>query len=78
MSAKDRQVSPEFGDPPWINDGQNNLIQTRPPGTLDVERLIAHLRQQVRNDSDSAAWRHGVEYAIECIESAAYAEEETP
>jgi hypothetical protein len=44
------------------------------PAPLDVERLIAHLRQQVRNDSESAAWRHGVEYAIECIESAALAE----
>jgi hypothetical protein len=41
------------------------------PAPLDVDRLIAHLRQQVRNDSESAAWRHGVEYAIECIESAA-------
>jgi hypothetical protein len=47
------------------------LAIEREAATLDVPKLIAHLRQQVRNDSESASWRHGVEYAIECIESAA-------
>jgi len=49
-------------------------VAATPPqrAALDVEALTAFLRQQVRNDTDSSAWRS----AIECIEGRITAEEQ--